>query len=71
MNCHAVRQRFSAHRDGELIGAEHRNVAAHLDSCPACGDRWRGMRLSLDALAEVPRLECSGEVASRVFVDAR
>jgi hypothetical protein len=67
VTCHGVRRRLSAHRDGELTGAEHRGVAAHLDSCAACGARWRGLARVLDALADVPRLECSGEVASRVF----
>jgi hypothetical protein len=67
LNCHAVRHRLSAHRDGELTGVEHRTVTAHLDACADCGERWRGMRIALDALADVPRLECSGEVASRVF----
>jgi hypothetical protein len=67
LTCHGVRQRLSAHRDGELTGVEHRTVAAHLDSCAPCGEQWRGLAKALDALADVPRLECSGEVASRVF----
>ena len=67
MTCHGVRRRLSAHRDGELTGVEHRIVAAHLDSCATCGAQWRGLAKALDALADVPRLECSGEVASRVF----
>ena len=67
MTCHGVRRRLSSHRDGELTGVEHRNVVAHLDACAACGAQWRGLAMALDALADVPRLECSGEVASRVF----
>ena len=67
MTCGAVRRRFSAHRDGELTGVEHRNVAAHLDGCASCAAQWRGLAKALDDLADVPRLECWGEVASRVF----
>ena len=67
MTCRGVRRRLSAHRDRELTGIEHRNVAAHLDGCASCGAQWRALANALDALAEVPRLECSGEVASRVF----
>jgi len=67
LTCGGVRRRLSAHRDGELTGVEHRNVAAHLDGCASCGAQWRGLAKALDALADVPRLECSGEVASRVF----
>jgi putative zinc finger protein len=67
LTCGGVRRRLSAHRDGELTGVEHRTVAAHLDECASCGAQWRGLAEALDALADVPRLECSGEVASRVF----
>ena len=67
MTCHFVRSRLSAHRDAELAGAEHRLVAAHLDACAECAARWRSLSATLDALADVPRLECAGEVASRIF----
>ena len=67
MTCRAARQRLSEHRDGVLTGAEHRAVATHLVACVACGAHWRELSLALDALADVPRLSCSGEVASRVF----
>jgi hypothetical protein len=67
VSCSVVRRRLSAHWDGELTGAEHRGVSAHLDGCAACAAHWRGMGEALDALADVPRLECSGEVASRIF----
>jgi hypothetical protein len=67
VTCGFVRGRLSAHRDGELTGAENRLVASHVDSCAHCGARWRELTGVLDALADVPRLECSGEVASRIF----
>ena len=68
MTCRGVRRRLSAHRDGELTGAEHRDVAAHLDGLRGVRARVaRACNDDLDALADVPRLECSGEVASRVF----
>lgn len=67
MSCGGARKRFSAHRDFALSAADHRTMAGHLESCAACGAEWRRFAAALDALAEVPRLECAGEVASRVF----
>ena len=67
MSCGGARRRFSALRDRELTGVEHRALAAHLDSCVACEVEWRAFAQALDALAAVPRLECAGEVTSRIF----
>jgi hypothetical protein len=67
MSCALVRDGLSALRDGALPAAEHRAVLAHLDLCAACAARWREMTEALDALSEVPRLSCAGEVAARVF----
>lgn len=67
MTCRGVRGRLSAYRDGDLTGSEHRLVAVHLEACADCGTRWRELGSSLDGLADVPRLTCSGEVASRIF----
>lgn len=67
MSCHGVQGLLSAHRDGALGAAERRAVALHLGACADCAARWRDLSLALDALADVPRLECSGEIASRIF----
>ena len=67
MTCGNVRDRLSDHRDGALAGAEHRSIATHLIACGACAAHWRSLTSALDALADVPRLETSGEIASRIF----
>jgi putative zinc finger protein len=67
MSCHAARRRFSARRDGALGGREQHAVSAHLEACASCAASWSAFAGALDALAGIPRLECAGEVASRVF----
>jgi len=67
MTCSLARLRFSELRDGDLAAAERAAVSAHLDTCAACASEWRGFTAALDGLAELPELDCSGEVAARVF----
>lgn len=67
MTCRHVRERFSSLRDAGLAAGEHARLAAHLDACRVCAAEWRALGAALDGLADLPRLECSGEVASRVF----
>jgi hypothetical protein len=67
MTCRDVRSRLSAYRDRELAGAEAQAVEAHLHRCAACGERWRSLVESLDALCEAPRLICREGIASRVL----
>jgi len=67
MTCRATRNRLSAYRDGGLSGAESQAVEAHLFRCQACGDRWRSLVDTLDALAAAPRLRCPDGVAPRVL----
>jgi hypothetical protein len=65
--CRLARHRFSELRDGCLSAAERRAIAAHLESCPACAAEWRAYASALDGLSDLARLECSGEIAARVF----
>jgi hypothetical protein len=67
MICRLARHRFSELRDGSLSGSDRGAVSAHLDSCAACAAEWRSFGAALDGLADLPRLECSGEIAARVF----
>ena len=67
MSCRAVRRRLSAYRDGDLTGAAAQSVAAHLDACLPCAERWGSLVDALDALAESPRLACPGGIAPRVL----
>ena len=67
MSCRLARHRFSDLRDGRLAAVERGAVSAHLDSCAGCAAEWGAFASALDGLADLPRLECSGEVAARVF----
>ena len=67
MTCAVVRLRFSDLREGELAAADRAAVGAHLDACAPCAAEWRAYGAALDGLAELPALECSGEIAARVF----
>jgi len=53
--------------DGDLDAAQARSVSAHLRACPACAERWRGLRSAVEMLAETPRLESPEPIAPRVF----
>lgn len=67
MSCRAVRSRLSAYRDGELAGAEAQAVEAHLGTCAPCGERWRSLVETLDALAGATRLAYPGGIAPRLL----
>ena len=67
MTCTLARGLFSDLRDGALSGADRGTLAAHLDGCGACAAEWRSYNAALDALADLPGIECAGEVAARVF----
>jgi hypothetical protein len=67
MTCALTRGMFSDLRDGALGGAERGAIAAHLDACGACAAEWRGYNAALDGLADLPGVECAGEVTARVF----
>ena len=67
MTCRAVRARLSEYRDRALPGAAAQAVESHLNRCRPCGDRWRSLVETLDALGEAPRLACPDGIASRVL----
>jgi hypothetical protein len=67
MSCRGVRRRLSRHLDGELSGAEPREVAAHLETCSACAEVWRSLREAVSFLARAPRLEPGERIAARVL----
>jgi hypothetical protein len=66
MRCHAVRRRLSAFLDGDLAPADARAVGAHVDACPACGERARALRVVSEALGEMTRLEAPPAMAQAV-----
>ena len=67
MTCRAVRKRLSAHLDGDLRPVEARAAARHLEACERCTREFEGLHAVTTALAELPRLEPSETIASRVF----
>jgi len=67
MSCRRVRGQLSAWLDGDLAPATAREVAAHLDSCPACARHDESLRAALGMLADLPVLSPSEGIAPRVF----
>jgi len=67
MECWRTRRRLSDYMDGGLEARPARYVAAHLEGCPRCAERWRSLRAAMEMLAEAPRLECAEPIASRVL----
>jgi hypothetical protein len=67
MTCRGVRSRLSAYLDGALEASQARKVGAHLETCAACGGRWRSLRDAMAALSDLPRLDGSDGIAARVL----
>lgn len=67
MNCRGVRRRLSAWRDSELEAAVARDLAAHLESCPACAAAQEGLTRSLDAIGAGPAPSAGESIARRVM----
>jgi hypothetical protein len=67
MTCRAVRKRLSAYLDGDLRSVEARGVARHLEVCERCAREFEGLHAATAAVADLPRLEPSETIASRVF----
>ena len=67
MTCRGVRSRLSAYLDGGLPPGKARWVGAHLETCAACGERWRSLCVAVGALSDLPRLEGSDGIAARIL----
>jgi anti-sigma factor RsiW len=52
MKCHHVQKRLSAFQDGELKPQEQERVSDHLESCPACRERYAEMEKVWRALGD-------------------
>ena len=52
MKCHQVQMRLSAFQDGELNAQERQRVIKHLESCPACRERYGEMEKVWQALGD-------------------
>jgi predicted anti-sigma-YlaC factor YlaD len=52
MKCTQVQKKFSAYQDGELKPQERERVSEHLESCPACRERYNEMVKVWQALGD-------------------
>jgi len=52
MKCSQVQERLSAFQDGELKPQEQERVSNHLESCPACRERYAEMEKVWQALGD-------------------
>ena len=53
MKCSQVQERLSAFQDGELKPQEQERVSGHLESCPACRERYAEMEKVWRALGDL------------------
>ena len=66
MNCHPVREMFSAYLDGAVSGREMQAVSAHLESCGDCRaefEAWRGVQ---QMLAQVGPMKAPDDLGLRL-----
>jgi anti-sigma factor RsiW len=71
MECERMERRIGAWLDGELPPDQAREVAAHLERCPACAAELDGLRRLGDAIrAELPRLAAPEALRAAVRADA-
>ena len=52
MKCTQVQKRFSAYQDGELKPQDQERLSEHLESCPACRERYAEMEKVWQALGD-------------------
>jgi len=56
MKCHQVQKRISAFQDGELKPQERERVSDHLESCPACRERYAEMERVWQELGDIKEI---------------
>jgi anti-sigma factor RsiW len=52
MKCPQVQDRLSAFQDGELKTQDRESVSKHMESCPACRERYKEMEKAWQALGD-------------------
>jgi hypothetical protein len=67
VSCRATRARLSAYLDRDLPPLEAQRVAAHLAGCAGCVGRFRSLQRAVELLGELPLVENSESIASRVL----
>ena len=56
MKCRQVQDKLSAFQDGELNSHERERVSDHLESCPACRERYAEMEKVWQALGDLKEI---------------
>jgi hypothetical protein len=67
MTCERIEELLSAYLEGELSGAERREVDAHLAGCPACAGLLAILRETQEALAGFPEVEPGPALMAKLY----
>ncbi|MDR3739135.1 MAG: zf-HC2 domain-containing protein [Terracidiphilus sp.] len=67
-SCNSMKARFSEYLDGRMTGREMQRIAAHLDSCPACGSEFMSLRRNASALAALRPVPEPNDLILRIRV---
>ncbi len=66
MNCSQITRKFSAYMDDELDAATSHLIKEHLEGCPECLEFLHGFREVDNLVHGLPKIDPSGDFASRV-----
>ncbi len=69
--CDQARRLFDALWDDEVTQAEREWLEGHLGACPACRHAYEQYARTLEAVAALPRVETSRDLAERALAAAR
>ncbi len=67
-SCNSIRAQFSAYLDGAMTGVAMQEVAAHLDSCPACAQEFASWRQMQQMLSDIGPAKAPADLALRLRV---
>ena len=66
-SCKKVQERLNSFLDNALAGRDAVDIAAHLESCPACYQEFRGIQGVRDAVRHLPAPTSGDAVRLRAF----
>jgi anti-sigma factor RsiW len=67
MTCERIEELLSAYLEGDLTGAEKREVEAHLAGCPSCAELLSFLRETQDAFSAFPEIEPSPALMKKLY----
>lgn len=68
MSCSDVQGRFTEYLDGRLDGRQMQQIAAHLESCPACHEELERLESAQSALGTLGAVSAPADLALRIRV---